>query len=153
MNFDLENMFKRYVGNKTKTPYFVAVEKLSREQARNEIFPFVVLQSVLLGLFSVTSLSDTQPHGGAAIVTAVALALMVATITFGVTKAAIPATLAALAPVSAGLYCAVFGFHPRLSGSETLILVAMMLAWARYCWRILAIARAFPDMPPGGSAP
>jgi hypothetical protein len=153
VQLDWENMFKRYVGNSTKTPYLVAVDKLNRVQAKNEIFVYALLQSVLLSLFGIASLSDKLPHKGSATVTLVVLLLLAATSSYGFSKQYAAAAGSALAPVAAGLYCAVYGFHPSLGGGDKLVLVALLLLWGRYCWRILAIARRYDDMAPGGPAP
>jgi hypothetical protein len=150
MQLDWENMFKRYVGNNTKTPYFVAVEKLDRTQANNEIFAFAVFQSVLLALFLMASLSDRMPHNGAATVSFLTLLLLAATASYGASKQYAAAAAAALAPVAAGLYCAVYGFHPNLGPGDKVVLVTVLAIWGRYCWRILGIARRYDDMAPGG---
>lgn len=150
VQLDWGNMFKRYVGNSTKTPYFVAVDKLTRVQANNEIFVFVLFQSVLLLLFTITSLSDRMPHAGHAVVPFVTLVLLGATVAYGASKAYVAAAAAALAPIAAALYCAAYGFHPNLGSGDKAVLIAGLLIWARYCWRILGIARRYDDMAPGG---
>lgn len=149
MQLDWENMFKRYVGNSTKTPYLVAVENLNRIQANNEIFVYTVFQSVLLALFTAVSISDKLPHAGAAAVPFVALVLLGATIGYGVSKQYMAAAASALAPVAAGLYCAIYGFHPNLGTGDKVVLIGVIVLWARYCWRLLAIARRYDDMESG----
>jgi hypothetical protein len=151
MQLDWENMFKRYVGNSTKTPYFVAVDKLDCTQAKNEIFVFAVFQSILLGLFAVASLSDRMPHAGSATVTFVVIVLLGATVAYGATKQYVAAATSVLAPIAAGLYSAVYGFHPNLGSGDKIVLVTLLALWGRYCWRILAIAHRYDDMAPGGS--
>ena len=150
MQLDWENMFKRYISNSTKTPYFVAVDKLTRVQANNEIFVFAVFQSVLLLLFAVVSTSDLMPHTGNPLVPFVTFALLGATAAYGASKHYMAAAAACVAPIAAGLYCAVFGFHPNLGSGDKIVLVTLLAVWARYCWRILGIARRYEEMAPGG---
>lgn len=149
MQLDWENMFKRYVGNSTKTPYFVAVGQLNRIQANNEIFVYTVFQSILLGLFTIVSVSEKLPHAGSATVPFVALTLLGATVGYGISKHYMAAAASALAPIAAGLYCAIYGFHPNLGTGDQVVLISGIALWARYCWRILSIARRYQEMESG----
>ena len=45
------------------------------------------------------------------------------------------------------LYCLYFGFHPNVGAGDKVLIVVLLLLWARYNFRVLAIARFYPDMP------
>jgi Flp pilus assembly protein protease CpaA len=58
------------------------------------------------------------------------------------------AAYCATGPVAGLLYCLYFGFHPNIVGAgDKVLIVVLLLLWARYNFRVLAITRGFPDMP------
>lgn len=145
-----DKLFKRYVSDDVKTPYLVSVERLTRTQARHELFVYTLFLGVLFAVVGIASLSVNLPHGRAFGVSFYAFAMVWAAILFGFTKTTHAATFCASAPVAALLYLVVFGFHPNLGPLDKVLLIAIILIWMRYSWRILAIAKAFPDMPDPG---
>ncbi len=147
MQVDWENLFKRYVYNETKTPYFVPVSRLNRLQAENEIFVYCLLQAILFGVVGVASVSRALPHKGALIVTLIALGLCAAAIVFGATKHPFAAATVAVAPVAGLGYFWAYGFHPRIGEGDKVLLVIVLGLWLLYNWRMLSIARLYPDMP------
>lgn len=147
MQLDWVGLFKRYVGDDIKTPYFVAVGRLTRLQARNELFVYTLFLAVLFGVIGVASLSPTLPHGNALGVPLYAFLVTGAAIAFGFSKHPAAAAICASAPVAALLYFVVFGFHPNAATGDKILQVIIALLWLRYSWRILQIARAYPTMP------
>ena len=135
-----DKLFKKYVADDVKTPYLVSVDRLTRTQARHELFVYSLFLGVLFAVVGVASLSDGLPHGRAFGVPLYAFAMVWAAGLFGVT------TFCASAPVAALLYLVVYGFHPNLGPLDKVLLIAVLLIWMRYSWRILMIAKAFPDM-------
>ena len=142
-----DKLFKKYVADEVKTPYLVSVDRLTRTQARYELFIYTLFLGVLFAVVGIASLSDDLPHGRALGVPLNAFAMVWAAGLFGVTKATYAATFCASAPVAALLYLVVFGFHPNLGPFDKVLLIGVILIWLRYSWRILMIAKAFPDMP------
>jgi hypothetical protein len=149
MQLDWEKLFKRYVFDDVRTPYFVAAERLTQTQARYELFVYALLMGVLFGVIGVASISTELPHGGALGVPLYAFSAVGAAVAFGLTKQAWAAAYCAGAPVAALLYFVLFGFHPNLGPWDKTFLVVLVLIWLRYSWRVLAIVRAYPNMPPG----
>ena len=149
MSLDWEKLFKRYVADENKTPYFVAVERLTRTQARHELFVYTLFIGVLFVAVGVASMSTGLPHGDALAVPVYAFGVVWAAILFGLTRHVWAAAFCATAPVAGLLYFLVYGFHPNLGSWDKVLLVVIVLAWLRYSWRVLAIVRAWPDLPPG----
>jgi hypothetical protein len=149
MQLDWEKMFKRYVLDDVKTPYFVAVARLTQTQARHELFVYTLFMGVLFSVLAVASISTELPHKGALGVPVYALSVVWAALMFGMARHAWAAAYCACAPVAALMYFALFGFHPNLGPWDKVLLVVIVLAWLRYSWRVLMIVRAYPDMPPG----
>jgi hypothetical protein len=149
MQLDWEKLFKRYVFDDVKTPYFVAAGRLTQTQARYELFIYTLFMGVLFGVVGVASISTELPHRGAIGVPVYALSVVWAAVLFGFTRHAWAAAYCASAPVAALLYFALFGFHPNLGPWDKTLLVVVVLAWLRYSWRVLMIVRAYPAMPPG----
>ena len=149
MQLDWDKLFKRYVADDVKTPYFVRVERLTQKQARSELFVYTLFMSVLFAVIGVASISTELPHKGAIGVPLYALAVVCAAITLGMTRHPWAAAFCATAPVAALMYFVLFGFHPNLGNGDKTLLIVIVLLWLRYSWRILSIVKAQPDMPPG----
>jgi hypothetical protein len=146
MQLDWVSMFKRYVGDDIKTPYFVAVGRLTRVQARNEIFLYALFMGVLFGVIGVAALSPTLPHGNTLSVSFYAFLVAGAAVAFGISKHPAAAAVCASAPVAALIYFVLFGFHPNAGTADKVLQVIIALLWLRYSWRILQITRAWPTM-------
>ena len=150
MQLDWESLVRRYVYNPAKTPYFTAVSRLNRGQARSELFVYTLLLAVLTGAIGVAALSPAMPHGGAIGVPIYSFAVAVAAITLGLTRHVAAAAFCATAPVAALLYFVLYGFQPGLGTGDRLLLVVIVLLWLRYSWRVLQITRSYPDLPDAG---
>jgi len=146
MQLDWVGMFKRYVGDDIKTPYFVAVGRLTRVQARHELFVYTLFLGVLFGIIGVVSLSPTLPHGNTLGVSLYAFIVAAAAIVFGVSKHPAAAAVCASAPVGALIYFTLFGFHPNAATGDKILQLIIVTLWLRYSWRIVQIARAYPTM-------
>ncbi|OFX00372.1 MAG: hypothetical protein A3D94_22250 [Alphaproteobacteria bacterium RIFCSPHIGHO2_12_FULL_66_14] len=151
MQLDWESLVKRYVYNSAKTPYFTSVPRLNRGQARSELFVYTLSLTVLLGVIGVAALSPALPHGGAIGVPIYAFAVAITAVLFGLTKHVAAAAFCATAPAAALLYLALYGFQPDLGTGDRILLIAVLLLWLRYSWRILQIARAYPTLPDPGA--
>jgi hypothetical protein len=146
MQLDWVGLFKRYVGDDIKTPYFVAVGRLTRVQAKYELFVYTLFLGVLFGVIGVASLSPTLPHGDTLGVSLYAFLVAGAAVVFGISKHPAAAAICASAPVAALVYFTLFGFHPNAATGDKFLQVIIALLWLRYSWRILQIARAYPTM-------
>jgi hypothetical protein len=147
MAFEWEKQFKRYIIDDEKTPYFTKVARLTRRQARYELFAYCLLTGVLYAMVGFQSLSSGLPHGSAIGVPLYAFSLLGAAVLLGVTRHPYAAAYCATGPVAGLLYCLYFGFHPNVGTGDKVLIVVLLLLWARYNFRVLAIARGFPDMP------
>jgi hypothetical protein len=150
MQLDWESLVRRYVYNPAKTPYFTAVSRLSRSQARSELFVYTLFLVILMGVIGVAALSPTLPHGGAIGVPVYALSVASIAFVLGLTKHVAAAAYCATAPVAALLYFVLYGFQRDLGTGDRIVLVVIVLLWLRYAWRTLQIARAYPDLPDAG---
>jgi hypothetical protein len=146
---DWEKLFKRYVIDDAKTPYFIAVDRLTQSQARYELFAYTLFVGVLFVAIGIASISTELPHGGALGVPVYALAMVAAAVIFGTTRHPWAASACASAPVAALVYFVLYGFHPNLGTGDKLLLIIIMLLWLRYSWRVVAIVKGYPDMSPG----
>lgn len=150
MQLDWESLVRRYVYNPAKTPYLTRVSRLNRGQARSELFVYTLLLAVLTGAIGVAALSPALPHGGAIGVPIYAFAVTLAAIALGLTRHVAAAAFCATAPVAALLYLMLFGFQPGLGTGDRILVVVIVLLWLRYSWRVLRIAKAYPDLPDPG---
>jgi hypothetical protein len=152
-NLDWEKMFKRYVWDDTRTPYLVRAERLTREQARYELYTYTVLLGVGAAVFGIAALSPDMPHGATPVVSLACWGVVAAAIWFGMTKNHVAAALCAATPVGVLLYFFVYGFLPKLGAYEKAVVIAIVVLWLRYSWRIVQIAKHYPVLretqPPG----
>ncbi|MGB8434226.1 MAG: hypothetical protein WCE38_08210 [Burkholderiales bacterium] len=148
-----DKMLKRYVWDDAKTPYFVAVARLTSSQARHELFTYTLFLGILFGVLAVIALSSRFPHGHSDIVPLYAFSIVCGAIILGITKHYYAALYCASAPIAGLAYFAVYGFHANLGTIDKIVLVAVMLVWLRYCLRTIAIARAYPGMPDRSDTP
>ena len=146
MPLDWPGMFKRYVADDIKTPYFVPVARLTRVQANNELFVYTLFLAVLFGVIGVASLSPSLPHGNALGVPIYAFMIAGSAVAFGLTKHPAAAGLCVSAPVGVLIYFTLYGFHPNATTSDKVLQVIIVLLWMRYSWRIIKIARAYRNM-------
>jgi hypothetical protein len=151
MLVEWEKLFKRYIIDDEKTPYFTAVARLTRRQARYELFAFCLLTGVLYAMIGIASLSGGLPHGGAIGVPLYAISLLFAVLLLGLIRHPYAAAYCATGPVAALLYFLQFGFHPNIGTGDKVLIVVLLLLWVRYNFRVLAIARGFRDMPDRGA--
>ena len=155
MALDWEKMFRRYVFDEARTPHFVPVAKLTRTQAHYEVLLYALLVTPVCALLGVVALSGKFPHGNVPIVAFYALAAAWATVVFAWNKNQIAGAFSATMPVALLVYFATFGFPPKMTGTDQLLVTTLVVAWAAYNWRIIRIAAAFPGMddPPDGPKP
>ncbi|MGI9520158.1 MAG: hypothetical protein ACR2PG_00795 [Hyphomicrobiaceae bacterium] len=147
MAFEWEKMFRRYVSDEIKTPYAVAPEKMTRMQARYEIFAYVLFLGVGFAVIGSASLSGKLPHGDSAGVSIYALFMVWAAVAFGYSKNQMAAAFCATGPVAVLLYFLIYGFHAKQSILDKTVMVTVVVVWLYYSWRIVRIAAHFPSMP------
>ena len=145
MQLDWVGLFKRYVGDDIKTPYFVAVGRLTRMQARLRAVrlhavPGRAVRRRRRGV-AVARLCRTASTLG---VSLYAFLVAGAAVVFGFSKHPAAAAVCASAPVGVLIYFTLFGFHPNAATGDKILQVIIALLWLRYSWRILQIARAYP---------
>lgn len=134
-----ERWIKRYVWDDERTPYLVAPERLTKRQAGYEVFAYAVF---LCCLFTVVSLAVTSSPPMAMY----SFSVVSAAIALGFTKHRAAATYAATTPIAAALYLALGGFPDQLGMIDHVVLIAIILLWAGYSFRIISIARAYDRM-------
>jgi hypothetical protein len=138
MDLDWEKLVKRYVWHDERTPYFIRVAHLTRRQAHYELFAYALFMGVLFGVISVAMLPSW--------ISLYAFSVCCAAILLGTTRHPAAALWCALAPLGALAYFALYGFHPSLATADQVLIVAVALAGLLYSRRVVAVARAFPDL-------
>ena len=149
----MDKFFRKYVWDEQRTPYLVPVARLSRTQAGYEILAYSILTGVLFALIALAALSNRLPHGNAQGVSLFAFTQVCAALLLGTTRGLWVAFYCATAPLAALLYFALFGFHAHLELPDKTLLVGIMVLWAAYCTRLVAVARAYPTLPDPSGTP
>lgn len=146
MDFDWPKMFRRYVYDEEKTPYFVSVGRLNKRQARNEIFLYAFFVSMLFGILGLVALTGKLPHGEAVGVPIYALFTVWLAVTFAWTKNPMAGAACALAPIALAVYLIVFGFPAKLGPVDKVLVGAVIVGWFVYSWRMIRLVARYPDM-------
>jgi hypothetical protein len=144
---DWYGFIRKYVWNDEKTPYFVPVAKLSRTQARNEIFTYSVLLGAFFLIIGLLALLGVGFLAGSFGVAAYAFALCSSAIALGVTRHHAAAVICATGPPALLAYLLVNGFPPELHLLDKALIAAVALLLGLYAFRVVAIAKAYPDLP------
>jgi hypothetical protein len=139
-----EKLFKRYIWDDDRTPYFVPAARMTRKQADHEIFAYTVFFGTLFTVVCVAALSNP---GTSDLIVLYAFSAIVSTVILDVTKHPYAAYYGGAVPVAFLLYLLLYGFPASLAPIDQLVLIAFALIWLRYSWRIIAIAKAYPHMP------
>ncbi len=142
-----EKFIKRYVWDDLKTPYFVRVAKMTKVQAGYEFFSYSLFLAVLFAVISVVSLSDQAPQGRSEVVSIYAFCVVCGAIVLAMTKSSAAAYVCASAPLAALLYFFLEGFPSGLGTIDKWLLVAAALGLLFYSMRVVASAKAYPNMP------
>lgn len=148
---DWEKLFKRYVWDDDKTPYFTAVGDLNRRQADNEIFVFSLFMGVLLVVFTLASLSPSGPHGRSFGLALYGFSVVCAAAIFALTKSVHAALYLGVTPLAALGYLFFYGFASERALIDSVLVTGVLVLLQGYSFRIVAIARAYPRLPPPGN--
>lgn len=138
---------KKYVWDDEKTPYLVPAERLSRTQARNELFTFSVLLAVFCMVIAIAALLGRAFQGQSTGVAVFSFTVFCAASVLATTRHHIAALYCSAAPPVAIVYFFLYGFPPNLHMIDELLMLAAFVVMLRYTFRVVAIAKAYPYMP------
>jgi hypothetical protein len=141
-----EKLFKRYIWDDDRTPYFVPAARMTRKQADYEVFAYTIF---LGSLFVIVGLAALGYAGGSDAILLYVFSAIVSTVVLGITKHLYAAWYCGAAPLVFLSGLALYGFPASLAAIDHFVLIAFALIWLRYGYRIVGIAKAYPDMPEG----
>ena len=142
-----DKFIKRYVWDDIKTPYFVRVAKMTKAQVSYELFSYSLFLAVLFAVISIVSLSEQAPQGRSDVVSFYAFCVVCGAIVLGMTKSSAAAHVCASAPLAALLYFFLEGFPSGLGTIDKWLLVVVALGLLGYSTRVVAMAKAYPNLP------
>ena len=143
---DWENLFKRYVWDDRTTPYLVPLSRLNRNQADNEILAYCLFLGIIFGVVALTAMSGATPHVRSPIMALYGITVVLAAIAFGIAKNYFAALYLSATPLTGLVYLLIYGFRSDRYLVDTLLvgLVVLLLLW--YSLRVIALARAYPNL-------
>lgn len=150
---DWETMFKRYVWDTERTPYFTPVSRLTRVQADFEVLAFSIFMGVLFSVVALGALTDKSMFGRSPPLGLYAFSVTASAIVFNYTKLLIPAIYLAASPLACLAYVIIYGFDGARLRVDSLIAGGIVLMLTLYAPRIIGIARAYESMPAGVAPP
>ncbi len=150
---DWEGLFRRYVWNEEKTPYFTAVPDLSRRQADYEIHLYCVFLGILFAaitlVFAVDIDSKTPAFQGRSLGAAFyGFSVICATILLAFFKPPKVALYCTFAPAIAMASFFFKGLGSSLALVDHVVIISVLVLLLRYSFRVVAIVRRYPQLPP-----
>ena len=146
---DWEKLFKRYVWDDQKTPYFTSVGDLTRSQADNELHVYSVFLGILFGVVAVASAIGTASYGRSMEVAFYGFSVVCAAVGLAIAKHYLAALYCAATPAAALAFLFFQGFSPTLVPLDHIVILAVLLLLLRYSFRVVAIVRRYPVLPAG----
>ncbi len=134
-----ERWIKRYVWDDKRTPYLTTPGRMTKRQADYEIFAYCVF---LCCLFLIVALASAASP----LIAIYAFSVVCIALVLGVTKHVAAAGYCATTPLAAAGYLAFGGFPGDLGVVDHGVLIAIILLWARYGFRVISIARVYEGM-------
>jgi len=153
MATDWVKYVKKYVWAADKTPYFVPVAQLKRDQADKELFLYSFVLGAPSSLYVMASMVHLfRNHEMASlIVTLYMTSLVICAIVIYVWKSPGAALYSFTAPIALGLYFLIDGFPARKHEGDFIIMVALtvlfIVGWLLYTRRLMAVVNAYPSLP------
>jgi len=140
---DWPSYLRRYVWDDEKTPYFVAVNKLSRAQADNELKLWSGFVAVLGIVLAIALLTGKLPGGPAPIAGAWAIVVVCAAIAMGMTKLPATAGICATGPALLAIKTVGLGVRHGQSQTETIVMCTVFLLLFAYSLRTIYICQRY----------
>tara|TARA_E500000331_G_scaffold255912_1_gene246566 strand:+ start:941 stop:1426 length:486 start_codon:yes stop_codon:yes gene_type:complete len=144
-DLDWEGMFRKYVWNVDTTPYFTAVPDLNRRQANSEVRFYCWFVIILFGVITLTSFKVGIEKGSVG-VAYYGLTVVCAAVLFGIAKFYPAALYLSATPLVSLTYLWLYGMGSERPLGDTIIVTLVLLALLRYSLRLVAIAKAYPEM-------
>jgi hypothetical protein len=144
---------KRYCWDADKTPYFVPVSQLKRDQANKELFLYSFVVGVPSSVYLVASMVHVVRNHqmGSLAITVYMTSLLVCAIVLYVWKSPGAAMYSITAPVAMALYFLIEGFPEREHQTDFVVMIvaaiAVIVGWLLYSRRLLAVVNAYPGLP------
>lgn len=145
-DLDWEGMFRKYVWNINTTPYFTPVSELNQRQANNEIRFYCWFLIVLFGVVSLTSLNG-GPNSGPLGAPYYGFSVVCAALLFGFAKMYTAALYLSATPLVSLAYLWLYGIGTERPLGDSIIVTIILLALLRYSLRIVAVAKAYQNLP------
>jgi len=146
---DWEGLFKRYVWDTDRTPYFTPVARLTQAQANYEILAYALFMGVLFTVAALGALSEKSLFGRSPLVGLYAFTVVSASVILYYAKLFWAAVYVAAAPAAGLVAVAAYGFMGDRARMDSIIVGGLLILLMLYAPRILQVVRSYPDMPEG----
>jgi hypothetical protein len=146
---DFQRFVRKYVWNDEKTPYLTKVGRLTKRQARSELFIISILFAAFFFVIGMAALLDVSIVAGSIGVAVYAFAICSAALMLAAMHHPAAALVCATAPPIVLLFLLFEGFPPQLHMLDKVLIAAVLLALAVYMYRVVRIANVYPGLDEG----
>lgn len=147
MGLNWEKLFKKYIWDDQTTPYLVSRAKLNRRQADCEILVYSLFLGVLFVVVGIASLSTVGPHGRSLGVAFYAFSVVCAATVFGIGKSYVAALYLSATHLAGLAFVFLYGLGSEREMVDTIVVAVILVLLLRYSFRMVGIARLYPEMP------
>ncbi|MCZ6473421.1 MAG: hypothetical protein O6934_08265 [SAR324 cluster bacterium] len=146
---DWPNFIKRYAWDEKRTPYLIRVPNLSKFQAKKEVFVYALFVGILFALITLTMMAGAKSgvNYKSLGIAFYAFSVFCGAVILGWHIHPSAALYVVGAPVAVFFYLLGDGMGLRLGSLDKVMLMLASMLWLRYSLRVLAIAKAYADMP------
>ena len=141
-----EKLFLRYIWNDQTVPYLVSVGNLNRRQANSEILIYSLFLGVFFAMAALHALRGS-PGAGSYGIAYYGFSVVCAAALFVILKSYYAALYLSATPAVALAHLYFSGLIFERETGDTVIVTAILLLLLWYSFRIVAIARIYPDLP------
>jgi hypothetical protein len=146
---DFQRFVRKYVWNDEKTPYLTKVGRLTKRQARSELFIISILIAAFFFVIGMAALLGVSIVAGSIGIAVYAFAVCSAALILAATHHPIAALAIASAPPVVLLFLLVEGFPPQLHMLDKVLIAVVLLALSVYMLRVRRIANIYPGLEEG----
>ncbi len=141
-----EKLFRRYDWNDRTTPYLTPSDKLNPDQAKSEDLFYCLFHAILFGVITIAALggSDAQSM----VVAYYSFSVVCAAVLFMMMKSYPAALYLSATPLVAIVYVLIFRYGSGAGSIDTIFVLCVLALFLRYSFRIVSVARNYPDLPP-----
>ena len=134
-------------GTSGRPPTSRRLSKLNQGQANSEILFYCLFHGVLFGVITLAALRG-GPDGRIVGAAYYSFSVVIAAVLFGMLKSYPAALYMSATPLAGLVYLYFFRVGSKTAAIDTFVVTSLLVLLIFYSFRIVAVARSYPELPP-----